>query len=51
MDALAAGTTTVTGTPSRSPTVILLRKLFGRRIVLVGAAILPSSHWPRCARR
>jgi len=40
MDALATGTTTVTATPSRSPTVILLRKLFGRRIVLVGAAIL-----------
>ena len=41
MDALATDRTASTvAAPSRGPTVILLRKLFGRRVVLVGATIL-----------
>jgi peptide/nickel transport system permease protein len=35
-----AATVSVVRTPSRSPSAILLRKLFGRKLVLAGAAIL-----------
>ena len=40
MDALVTATRSLAAPPSRGPTVVLLRKLFGRRIVLIVAAIL-----------